>query len=139
MLSFSDATTNTEVAAAFNRLSERAWAVREHASIIGNTKVGCAILTKSGEIFTGCNVEQRFRSHDVHAEVNAISTMIATGQREIAYLLVVADRERFTPCGACMDWIMQYAANDCLVAFQPLRDEKPVVYYTRDLMPYYPS
>jgi cytidine deaminase len=139
VISFALATTSASVADAFDRLSVEAWAVRENASIIGNTKVGCALLTGSGRIYAGCNVEQRFRSHDVHAEVNAISTMVAAGDREIRFLLVVADRQRFTPCGACMDWITQYASRECLVAFQALKDEIPTIYTTHELMPHYPA
>ena len=139
MISFSKATADADVAEAFDRLSEAAWAVRESASIIGKTKVGCALQTSSGVTVVGCNIEQRFRSHDVHAEVNAISSMVAAGEREITYLLVVADRRRFTPCGACMDWIMQFAAPNCLVAFQPLTDEPPTIYRTHELMPHDPQ
>ena len=124
---------------AFLRLSEAAWRARENAYILGKTKVGCALMTATGEVFAGCNVEHRFRSHDIHAEVNAIGSMAAAGARSIVYLLIVAERERFTPCGACMDWIMQFAAEECLVGFQPSPGAEPTMYSTHQLMPYYPQ
>ena len=136
--SFADSTKWPGAASVFNSLSAPAWTVRSNAYLIGKTAVGCALMTTSGRIFAGCNVEHRYRSHDVHAEVNAISSMAADNEREVRYLLVVADRERFTPCGACMDWIMQFATDDCLVAFQP-KDGEPTIYSTHELMPYYPS
>jgi len=120
------------------RLSSPAWAARSNAHIIGKTRVGCALLTSTDRLFTGCNVEHRFRSHDVHAEVNAISSMIAGGDKVIAFLLVVAERERFTPCGACMDWIMEFAAQPCFVGFQGAPDGPFTVYTTDQLMPFYP-
>src|SRR5450432_2133637 len=122
----------------WHRLSTLAWEVRESSYIIGNTKVGCAIVCASGEFFIGCNIEQTFRSHDVHAEVNAISTMIANGEQTILGLLVVAERERFTPCGACMDWIFQFGGPDCQVGFQNTRNSDIEIYKAKELMPYYP-
>src|SRR5947208_1032840 len=92
-----------EIEETMKNLSSHAWTARTNAHIIGKTRVGCALLTTTRRIYTGCNVEHRFRSHDVHAEVNAISSMVVGGDKEIAYLLVAAERERFTPCGACMD------------------------------------
>jgi len=122
----------------FQALSEAAWKVRENAYILGDTKVGCAILAADGRIFVGCNVEHRFRCHDVHAEVNAVSSMVADGATRLVAVLVVAKRERFTPCGGCMDWIMQFATDDCLVYFQP-KPNGPMARYTlRELMPHYP-
>lgn len=127
-----------EIEDAMTRLSPYAWEVRENAHIIGNTRVGCALLTATNRVYSGCNVEHRFRSHDIHAEVNAISSMIAAGDEEIAYLLVTAERERFTPCGACMDWIMEFTGNPCFVGFQGVPDGPLTVYTADELMPYYP-
>src|ERR1035441_6951428 len=85
-------------------LAEAAWAVREHAHVIGPTKVGCALLCADGKIYAGCNVEHRYRCHDVHAEVNAITTKVASGNESpIVAIFIAAERARFTPCGGCMD------------------------------------
>lgn len=99
-------------------LLDHAWAVRENAHVIGPTRVGCAVLTLEGEIFEGCNVEHRYRCHDIHAEINAITTMVSSGARRIRAVAIAAERERFTPCGGCMDWIMQFAAEHCHVIAQ---------------------
>jgi cytidine deaminase len=119
-------------------LAELAWAVRENSHLLGKTAVGAAVLTCQGAIFAGCNVEHVFRSHDVHAEVNAIGSMVAAGQKHLAAIFVAAERERFTPCGACMDWIMQFGGNDCIVAWQSSRDGEIQVFRARELMPFYP-
>jgi cytidine deaminase len=121
------------------RLSRAAWEVRMQAHVIGPTKVGCAVLGRDGQIYTGCNVEHRFRSHDVHAEVNAITTMVSRGCVAISAIFIAAERERFTPCGACMDWIMQFAPSaDCTVLAQSKPGEKIVRYLASELMPFYP-
>lgn len=115
-----------------------AWAARENAHIIGPTMVGAAALATDGTVYAGCNVEHRFRSHDVHAEVNAITTMVTAGRISLKAIVVVAERERFTPCGACMDWIFQFAAGECLVLVQAMRGGQIDVYSPAELMPHYP-
>jgi cytidine deaminase len=122
----------------WSHLSEAAWMARERAFVIGPTRVGAAVLTADGAIFAGCNVEHRFRSHDVHAEVNAITTMVSNGHRDIRATLVVAERERFTPCGACMDWIFQFGGPSCIVAYQVAPHAEPIILTAAELMPYYP-
>lgn len=115
-----------------------AWKVRERAVVFGKTKVGCSVFDSDGIIYAACNVEHRFRSHDVHAEVNAITTMVSSGGTRVLAVAIVADRERFTPCGACMDWIMQFGGGDCIVAFQSNPSGRPQQYRASELMPYYP-
>lgn len=125
----------------FNRwekLSDKAWATLENAFIYGDTKVGAAV-NSNDKIFSGCNVEQTFRNNDVHAEVNAISNMIASGEKSFDVILIVAKRERFTPCGACMDWIFQFGGKNCLIGFQKKRHEKIFINKAIELMPYYPQ
>lgn len=121
------------------QLAEAAWNVREQSYVVGPTKVGCAVLSSDGTTFVGCNVEHKFRSHDVHAEVNAITTMVAGGGRELKAVVIVAERRQFTPCGACMDWIMQFGGGECLVAFQSGRNAPFAFYRARELMPFYPN
>jgi len=117
-----------------------AWEARENAYVIGPTKVGCAVCTPKGEIYAGCNVEHRYRCHDVHAEVNALTSMVSAGARSVVAVAIAAERERFTPCGGCMDWIMQFAVDDQCVIISQSQPDGPVHQFTaRDLMPYYPK
>ena len=123
-----------------NELLEAAWSVREAAYVIGPTRVGCSILSAGANIYTGCNVEHRYRSHDVHAEVNAITSMVAAGERSLVALAVVAERERFTPCGACLDWIFQFAdPRTCVVFCQSEREGRVTEYLLQTLMPFHPK
>lgn len=122
----------------FEALAKAAWRVRENAYTFGHTKVGAAALSADGEIFVGCNVEHRFRSHDVHAEVNAVTSMITSGRTELIAIVVAAERERFTPCGGCMDWIYQFGHASCQVGYQSEPGGKLTVLSAEQLMPYYP-
>jgi len=120
-------------------LSEAAWAVRQSARVYGPTKVGCAALSDTGQIYVGCNIEHRFRSHDIHAEVNAISSLVAAGERQLVAVLIAAEREQFTPCGGCLDWIFQIGGTDCVVLSENAPGALNHVYRASDLMPLYPK
>ncbi|WP_407061486.1 hypothetical protein [Actinomadura napierensis] len=120
-------------------LSEAAWLVRKQARLYGPTAVGCAALASDGRIFSGCNLEHRFRSHDIHAEVNAISSLVASGAASAAILLIAAERDRFTPCGSCLDWIFEVGGEGCLVLNERVPGRIDHRYLVSELMPYYPS
>lgn len=54
-------------------------------------------------------------------------------------MFIAVERERFTTCGACMDWIMQFAASeDVLIVSQSLIGGEPQVFKASELMPHYP-
>ena len=124
---------------AVTQLAPLAWDVRKRARVIGPTRVGCAVMADDGSIYVGCNVEHRFRSHDVHAEVNAITNMVANGQQKLVTVVIAAERERFTPCGACMDWVFEFGGGSCVVAFQATPDGPVDIYTAAELMPFYPG
>jgi cytidine deaminase len=124
--------------ATWQQLAERAWEARVNARVHGNTRVGAAVLTEQGAVHVGCNIEHIFRSHDVHAEVNALSTMAAAGDGPAIALVVVAERDRFTPCGSCLDWIFELGGPATLVAFQGMPGARIEVLRADALMPHYP-
>lgn len=119
-------------------LSQMAWSVRDNASILGKTKVGSALVTSDNIYFGGCNVEHVFRNHDVHAEVNAITNMIASGESSFKAILVAAERENFTPCGSCLDWIFQFGGESCLIGVESSREGELRIFKAIEMMPYYP-
>jgi cytidine deaminase len=119
-------------------LTSAAWESRNRAHIHGTTRVGCAAVDEEGRIFGGCNIEHRYRSHDVHAEVNAISSLVSGGGLQLRAVLIAAERDRFTPCGSCMDWIFELGGEDCIVLSQSQRGGEVKRYKASELMPYYP-
>lgn len=100
--------------------------------------MGAAAIDSDGLIHVGCNIEHRFRAHDVHAEVNALSTMVASGGAQALAILVAAEREQFTPCGGCMDWIFELGGGGCHVGFQGRQDGPVTWWRALELMPHYP-
>lgn len=123
----------------WDKLSEMAWKARDNARILGKTRVGCALLTTDGKYYSGCNVEHKYRSHDIHAETNTISSLVANGSKGIEFILIVAERDGFTPCGSCMDWIFEIGSSETVVGFQNKRKGELVEIHTAgELMPFYP-
>lgn len=119
-------------------LSQAAWTVRENARVLGSTMVGAAVLAASGVIYVGCNVEHQFRAHDIHAEVNALTSMVSAGDGRAIALVIVSNRKQFTPCGGCLDWIFELGGPDTLVAYEPKAGGDRKTYRASELMPYYP-
>lgn len=122
----------------WDELARMAWAMRDRARVHGKTRVGAAVLSVQDRAYGGCNIEHIFRSHDVHAEVNALTTMVASGDGPAVAVLVAADRDRFTPCGSCLDWIFELGGPETLVGFQGQRGGAVTVLRADELMPHYP-
>jgi cytidine deaminase len=78
-----------------------------------NYRVGAAVLTASGRIFAGCNVENAAFPQGSCAEAGAISAMVVAGERHIVAVLTVCDGEAIgTCCGGCRQRIREFAAGD---------------------------
>jgi cytidine deaminase len=122
----------------WEQLSRLAWETRDRAHVHGPSRVGAAVLSEQGGCFPGCNVEHQYRSHDVHAEVNALATMVAAGHTRARAILIASERERFTPCGGCLDWIFELGGPSCMVAFEPSPSSRAVTYRADELLPFYP-
>jgi cytidine deaminase len=76
-------------------------------------KVGAAIMTPGGRIFTGCNVENAAYPVGSCAEAGAISAMIAAGENCISAIVVMGEGENLvTPCGGCRQRIREFASPD---------------------------
>lgn len=79
-------------------------------------KVGAAIVTPNGQVFTGCNVENAAYPVGSCAEQSAISAMIAAGESRIAQIVVMGEGENLvTPCGGCRQRIREFAAVDTAI------------------------
>ncbi len=72
--------------------------------------VGAALLTASGEVFTGANVENASYGLTVCAERTAVFAAALAGHREIVAIAVSAPRAlRASPCGACRQVLNEFA------------------------------
>jgi cytidine deaminase len=79
-------------------------------------RVGAAVLTGGGAVYTGCNVENRSYGLTVCAERNAIFAAVGAGDRDIERIAVVADGERMPlPCGACLQVMDEFGVKEVVV------------------------
>lgn len=95
------------------RLVTAARAARERAyAPYSNYKVGAAILTKSGAVFTGTNVENATYGATICAERSAIAQMVASGEREpIACAVATGGPRAGSPCGICRQVLREFARD----------------------------
>lgn len=79
-------------------------------------KVGAAVLTKDGRIFSGCNIENSAYSPTNCAERTAIFKAVSEGARDFVALEVVADTQQpVTPCGVCRQVISEFFSDDAVI------------------------
>jgi len=84
-------------------------------------KVGAALLTRSGEIVTGCNIENASYGLTLCAERVAVFKAVSEGLREFEAMAVVADSPRLTaPCGPCRQILWEFC-GDIAVRLQDLQ------------------
>jgi cytidine deaminase len=102
-------------------LIESARAVRDaaHAPYSG-FRVGAAVLSDSGKIYVGCNVESASYGATLCAERSAISHMIASGERKLVAVAVFVDAdEPAMPCGICRQWIAEFGPHADVICATP--------------------
>jgi cytidine deaminase len=95
------------------RLVTAARAAREKAyAPYSGYKVGAAILTKTGAVFTGANVENATYGATICAERSAICQMIAAGEREpVACAVATGGPRAGSPCGICRQVLREFARD----------------------------
>jgi cytidine deaminase len=93
-----------------DRLIAEAKRAREKAyAPYSNFKVGAAVLTSNGKIFSGCNIENSSYGLSICAERSAIFNAVSSGYRKFTKIAVVTDSEPpASPCGACRQVIFEF-------------------------------
>ena len=117
------------------QLIETATAARVRSvAPFSNFKVGAALQTKAGKVFTGCNIESASYGLTVCAERVAIWKALSEGERDFTDLVIVADTETLTPpCGTCRQIIWEFAKHASIVLAN-LRGQREEVHII-DLLP----
>jgi len=73
-------------------------------------KVGAALLTTTGKIYRGCNIENAGYSSSVCAERTAIFKAVSEGDLNFAAIAVVTINGG-APCGVCRQVMREFAPN----------------------------
>lgn len=95
--------------------------------------VGAALLTRSGKVFTGCNIESAAFSPTICAERTAISKAVSEGEREFEAIAVVGDSEYTYPCGVCRQVIREFGTEIKIIVAKNQNDYK--MYTLDELLP----
>jgi len=87
-------------------------------------RVGAAVLTGSGSIFSGCNVENASYGLCNCAERTAIFSAVAAGERKIKCVVVYTPTKDATaPCGACRQVIFEFGPTVRVISVCDGRDQ----------------
>lgn len=109
-----------------NLLSEARRAAANAHNPYSKFSVGAAVLAEDGRIFTGCNVENASLGLTICAERVALVAAAAAGARKITALAVVGSSDApVTPCGACRQFLAEFAADSALVFCGTLQADGP--------------
>ena len=94
-------------------LERAALAVRQNAHApYSSYLVGAALLTGSGKIYAGCNVENASYGLCLCAERSAVAQMIAAGDRDpIAIVVATRGPKAGSPCGMCRQTLAEFALD----------------------------
>ncbi len=98
-------------------------------------RVGAAILTKSGRVHTGCNIENIAFSPTVCAERTALFKAISEGDNQpVAVAVCTDDDEPSSPCGVCRQVINEFADGNA-VFYLKGKGDKVVITSINELLP----
>ena len=80
-------------------------------------RVGAALLTADGKVYTGCNIENTAYSPTICAERTAFAKAVSEGCREFAAIAVCGGKEGVitamcTPCGVCRQVMAEFCKGD---------------------------
>lgn len=100
----------------YNFLLDRAKEAREMAyAPYSRFKVGAALLTREGEIFTGCNIENSSYSATVCAERVCVFKGVSQGFTEFTALALYAGSRIIAPCGECRQVLSEFNDNIIII------------------------
>jgi len=103
-------------------------------------RVGAALLTKSGKIYTGCNIESAAYSPTNCAERTALFKAVSEGEREFAAIAVAGapaggEPQYCYPCGVCRQMLKEFFSDDCEVIIVKTSDDYKIHSFG-EILPY---
>src|SRR5690625_4666366 len=100
-----------------HELIREAKLAREEAYVpYSRFKVGASLLTASGKIYKGCNIENASFSLTCCAERVAIFKAVSQGEWEFVQMAVIADSEEpVSPCGACRQVMAEFFSDEVII------------------------
>jgi len=102
-------------------------------------KVAAALLTKSGKIYTGCNIENAALSPGNCAERTAIFKAVSEGEKDFAAICIVNEdaqgkHDYCPPCGVCRQVLREFAPNIEIICLNGAGEER--TFTLEELLPH---
>ena len=101
----------------YRELFQQAEAVMQYAyAPYSNYRVGAAVLTKDGKMFTGVNVENSSLGATICAERTAFVKAISEGERDFEAIAVCCNDGTAWPCGICRQFMLEFGEDLTVIA-----------------------
>jgi cytidine deaminase len=98
-------------------------------------RVGAALLTKNGKVYTGVNVENASFGLTNCAERVAVGKAVSEGHRKFQAIAVVAPSAALSPCGACRQVLAEF--GECVVICADSRNTRRLrIHLLSELLPH---
>ena len=103
-----------------------------------NFPVGACAVFQSGNLYTGCNIENSSYGLSLCAERNAISSAIASGEHSFLIKIAIYSPKstKCFPCGACRQWIQEFAHGFNTEIILENEIHEPSSFFINDLLPF---
>jgi cytidine deaminase len=99
-------------------------------------RVGAALETADGTVFTGCNVENANYSNSLHAEAVALGAAVERGHRAFSRIAVTSsERDGVLPCGTCRQTLAEFCGEEFRVLCEAGEGREPTEYRLGELLP----
>ena len=100
-----------------------------------NFRVGAALLTKDGQVITGCNMENSAYGLAICAETLAVASAVSQGLTEFDEMAIATeDSEPTPPCGACRQVLNEFAPKIKISSYT--RDGQEATWTLDELLPH---
>ena len=122
-------------------LAEKAIEAKEHAYVpYSHFRVGAALLTADGKIYTGCNIENAAYTPTNCAERTAFFKAVSEGKRDFVKIAIVGGKKGEmtapAPCGVCLQVMSEFCKAD---EFEIVMAKSEEVYSSKRLSELLPS
>lgn len=109
-----------------NALIERAQQILDNSyAPYSGIHVAAVVMTSSGNVYLGVNVENASYGLTICAERVAIASMITNGERDPVAVAIVTDFEKpLLPCGACRQVIAEFNREAVIISYSVKSGEK---------------
>ena len=121
-------------------LIQEAKKAREHSyAPYSHFQVGAALLTKSGKVYHGCNIENAAYSPTNCAERTAVFKAVSEGEREFLAIAIVGGKgeelsDFCAPCGVCRQVLAEFTDENFRILLGT--PEQFSVYSMKEILPY---